>query len=320
MKQETFNQIVKKFQQGKDKDDQALDIHYFMVKDSEDQEFLYAFNDAKGPRDIRSISKTVLTLFFGVLMQRSKEGKYPKIDEETYIYPILKNVVHIKSSENKEKFQKVQIKHLLTHTVGYDKVLMIRGDIVDMDPYDYLDYVVNAPIVHKPGDKYLYSNAGFYLLAAVLQEFLKEDLLEVISREFFEPLGIDTYEWEKYGNYIAGATRLWLLPEDLMTIGKLLLNKGQYNGKEFYTETWHQEMLKIRARTEDVDTPDAIFRRYGYGYGLWRAKENIFFGHGTDGQMLIVLPEKDTIILTLSTQVDMKPLEKIVNQFITNEI
>src|SRR5699024_8526270 len=121
MKQETFNQVVKQFQQGKDEDDQALDIHYFMVKDSEDQEFLYAFNDAKGPRDIRSISKTVLTLFFGVLMQRSKEGKYPKIDEETYIYPILKNVVHIKSSENKEKFQKVQIKHLLTHTVGYDK-------------------------------------------------------------------------------------------------------------------------------------------------------------------------------------------------------
>ena len=320
MNQETFNQVVKEMKDTKDKNNESLNIHYLMVKDKEDQEFFHAFQNAEGPRDIRSISKTVMTLFFGIVMERAKDGLYKEITEETYIYPILKDVIDIQSIENKKKFQKIQIKHLLTHTVGYDKVLMMRGDIQDMDPYDYLDYVVNSPIVHKPGDNYLYSNAGFYLLSAVLQEFLGEDLLQVFEREFFKPLGIDNYKWEKYGNYLAGATRLWLMPEDLMAIGKLLLNKGTYNGVQLYSETWHEKMLKIREYTEKVDTPDAIFKRYGYGYGLWRAKNSIFFGHGTDGQMLVIVPEKDTIILTLSRQSDMKPLEAIVNKMIENNI
>ena len=320
MNQEAFNQVVNQFKETRDKKENPLDIHYFMIKDKEDQEFLYAFNDAEGPRDIRSISKTVMTLFLGVLMKRSKEGLYKEISEETYIYPILKDVVDIRDPENLEKFQQVQIKHLLTHTVGYDKVLMMRGDIKDMDPYEYLDYVVNSPIVHEPGTKYLYSNAGFYMLSAVLQEFLGEDLLDVFEREFFKPLGIEDYKWEKYGNYLAGATRLWLLPEDLMVIGKLMLNKGMYNGVRLYSENWQDEMLIVRERTEKVDTPDATFRRYGYGYGLWRAKHSIFFGHGTDGQMLVIVPKEDTIILTLSTQSDMKPLEAIVNETIEKRL
>lgn len=320
MNQEAFNQVVNQFKETRDKKENPLDIHYFMIKHKEDQEFLYAFNDAEGPRDIRSISKTVMTLFLGVLMKRSKEGLYKEISEETYIYPILKDVVDIRDPENLEKFQQVQIKHLLTHTVGYDKVLMMRGDIKDMDPYEYLDYVVNSPIVHEPGTKYLYSNAGFYMLSAVLQEFLGEDLLDVFEREFFKPLGIEDYKWEKYGNYLAGATRLWLLPEDLMVIGKLMLNKGMYNGVGLYSKNWHEEVLKVRESTEKVDTPDATFRRYGYGYGLWRANNSIFFGHGTDGQMLVIVPKEDTIILTLSTQSDMKPLEAIVNETIEKRL
>lgn len=316
MNQEEFNQVVNQFKETKDKNKNPLAIHYFMIKDEEDHEFLHAFNDAEGPRDIRSISKTVMTLFFGILMEKSKEGAYPEVSEETYIYPILKDVVDIRDIENHKKFQKVQIKHLLTHTVGYDKVLMMRGDIKAMDPYDYLDYVVNSPIVHEPGEKYIYSNAGFYMLSAVLQELLGEDLLDVFGREFFKPLGIENYKWEKYGNYLAGATRLWLLPEDLMAIGKLMLNKGMYNGVRLYSENWQDEMLIVRERTEKVDTPDATFRRYGYGYGLWRAKHSIFFGHGTDGQMLVIVPEEETILLTLSTQSDMKPLEAIINETI----
>src|SRR5690625_492568 len=109
-----------------------------------------------------------------------------------------------------------------------------------MEGKDFINYLVNYPIVYEPGQYYLYSNAGFYLLSVVLEEFLQEDLLSVMSRELFNPLGIETFKWEKYGPYIAGATRLWLLPEDLMKFGELLLNDGKYEGKVLLNKDWYK--------------------------------------------------------------------------------
>src|SRR5690625_5205387 len=89
----------------------------------------------------------------------------------------------------------------------------MRDDITHLDPFAYLHYIVNYPIVYEPGEYYLYSNAGFYLLGVVLQEFLQEDLLIFIKRELLDPLGVKNFKWEKYGDYIAGATRLWYFQE-----------------------------------------------------------------------------------------------------------
>jgi CubicO group peptidase (beta-lactamase class C family) len=319
MEKENFENVVNKLEKARDGQNEPLNMHYLLIQEKE-QTFLHAFGDKKGPSDIRSISKTVLTLFLGVVIRLSEQGKYPEINEETYIYPIIKNVINLENKENLEKLKKVQIKHLLTHTTGYEKVLLMRQDIVEMDPYDYLDYVVNAPLVHEPGEYYLYSNAGFYLLGVALQEFLQKDLIEVIKKEFFHPLGISEFTWENYGNYIAGATRLWLLPEDLVKFGELLLNKGTYQGQQLITEAWLQKMLIPRIYTPEVDTPTATFRRYAYGYGTWLAKEPIYFGHGTDGQILAVIPEKKAVILTLAEQPDIAPIEEVVDEIIREKL
>lgn len=319
MKQEEFNNIVNMFKKEKDKNNQSLNMHYLLIKEK-DQCYLHHFNDRKQPSDIRSISKTVLTIVLGVVIKLSQEGKYPKITDETYIYPIIKHVINLENKENEAKLKKVKIKHLLTHTVGYKDALLMRDDITHLDPFEYLNYVVNAPIVYEPGEYYLYSNAGFYLLGVVLQEFLEEDLLIFIKREVFDLLGLLDFKWEKYGNYIAGATRLWLLPEDLLKFGELLLQNGKVNGKQLISENWIRKMLTINNYTNSVDTPHATFRRYAYGYGVWLAKDPFYFGHGTDGQTLTIIPDKETIIITLADQPDIKPIENMINYIITNKV
>lgn len=319
MNEKKFSRIVDLFLQTKDRHNNTLNMNYLLIHQNE-QTYVHHFKNWNKPSDVRSISKTVMTIAFGIVKKLAKEGKYPEINENTYIFPIIKDGVTIKNKENIPKLKKVQIKHLLTHTIGFEDVLLMRNDIIDIDPYSLVDYVINYPIVHEPGDYYLYSNAGFYLLSVVLQEFLQEDLHTFLQRELFEPLGIKNFTWEKYGNYIAGATRLWLMPEDLLAIGQLLLNNGKYNGRQILPASWIQKMLQINTHTKNVDTPHAIFRRYGYGYGLWLAKKNIYFGHGTDGQILAIIPEKDAIIITLSEQEDMKPIEHIVNQIIEQKL
>lgn len=69
-------------------------------------------------------------------------------------------------------------------------------------------------------------------------------------------------------------------------------------------------ILSKSSETPRVDTPNRLFRRFAYGHGLWLAKEKaIFFGHGTDGQTLIILPEEKTILASLSIQQDPHLLE-----------
>lgn len=81
------------------------------------------------------------------------------------------------------------------------------------------------------------------------------------------------FKWKRYGKYIAGATRLWLLPEDLLKFGELLLQHGKVNGRKLISEDLLQKMRTINTFTNAVDTPNATFRRYAYGYGIWIAKD-----------------------------------------------
>lgn len=319
MKVNQFDKIVNSFKSARDKNDDSLTMHALLIKQVEET-YSHNFRTEIEPSDVRSISKTILTLALGRVMKLADEGKYPMINEETFIYPIIKDVVNLKKSTNLETIKKIQIKHLLTHTIGYEDVLLMRDDILNIDPFELLDYVVNYPIVHEPGEYYLYTNAGFYLLSVVLEEFLNEDLTLFLKRELFDPLSIEQFQWDKYGKYVAGATRLWLLPEDLVKFGELFLNQGQVSGEQIISKEWIGKMLNITTYTKELDRPERSFRRYGYGYGIWLAKDSFYFGHGTDGQRLIVLPTEKTIILTLAKQVDTNPIDKILNLIVKDLI
>lgn len=318
MDEKRFVKILEKIFKTKDQKGNPLNIHHFLYQKN-GLRFSHNFSN-KQYCDIRSISKTILAIALGVVIKKSEEGELPPINENTYIYPIIKDKITLTNLDNLSKLKKIQIKHLLTHTIGYEDILLMREDIVSINPYTLLNYAINYPIVHEPGTYYLYSNAGFYLLSVVLEEFLKEDLTNFLTRELFEPLSIYTFTWEKYGHYLAGATRLWLLPEDVAAFGELLLNGGQYNNHQLITKEWIQKMISPQIYTKEMDISSRTFRRYSYGYGIWIAKENLFFGHGTDGQILAVYPEEKTIIVTLSEQKDIKPIEDIVDQILTGKL
>src|SRR5690625_6177800 len=82
MDQTTFNEIVQQFKETEDNKKQALKMNALMIKQKE-QKFLYSFKKTQSLSDVRSLSKTILTIFLGVLIRRSDEGKYPKDRKST---------------------------------------------------------------------------------------------------------------------------------------------------------------------------------------------------------------------------------------------
>lgn len=303
-----FNHFVKLFETARDQQGNPLNMHYLLVQQG-DVEFVHRFQGRTEPSDIRSLSKTVMALLTGIVTET-----HPGFDDEMPVWPILERVSTLTNQDNLERLQRVKVKHLLNHTIGYDQLLLMRGDIAGLDPFSYVDHVINTPIVHEPGEHYLYSNAGFYLLSVVLQEFLGEDLYAFADRVLFTPLGINKPKWERYGNYVAGATRLWLQPEELRSIGRLFLDEGA----GIVSPQWLERLRRPTVLTPDVDTPtNEYFRRYAYANGLWLGeKDGIYFGHGTDGQTLAMVPEHDAVVVTTAHQVDVVRLEEIVDELI----
>lgn len=306
--EQKFNHFVELFEAARDQQGNPLNMHYLLVQQG-DVEFVHRFKGRTDPSDIRSLSKTVMALLTGIVTETHAD-----FDDEMPVWPILERVSTLTNTDNLERLLRVKVKHLLNHTIGYDQLLLMRGDIAGLDPFSYVDHVINAPIVHEPGEHYLYSNAGFYLLSVVLQEYLGEDLYAYADRVLFTPLGIDKPKWERYGNYVAGATRLWLQPEELRSIGRLFLDDGAGIG----SPQWLERLRRPTVLTPGVDTPtNEYFRRHAYANGLWLGeRDGIYFGHGTDGQTLAMVPRHDAVVVTTAHQVDVVRLEEIVDALI----
>ncbi|MEM9340833.1 MAG: serine hydrolase domain-containing protein [Bacteroidota bacterium] len=97
--------------------------------------------------------------------------------------------------------ESIKIKHLLNHTSG----LRNHNVLLDLKGFDYAysgytnqsieslifkQYALN----HVPGEKMLYSNSNYVLLALIVQRVAKKGLADFAEEELFQPLGLsDTF-------------------------------------------------------------------------------------------------------------------------------
>ncbi len=82
----------------------------------------------------------------------------------------------------------VTLHQLLTHTAGF-----LRDVGFDEEPIgrsDYLERVGTTPLMHEPGDRYVYSNVGYALLGAVIEFETGEPYENYLRTALFEPAGM----------------------------------------------------------------------------------------------------------------------------------
>ena len=251
--------------------------------------------------DVRSISKTVLSLTCGILINESR-GEF---NLDTYIYPIIKDKMNLENKNNLAYLKEIKVKHLLTHTTGYRDLLLYSKDIRESDYDDLFDYVINYPLYHRPGTHFLYSNAGYYLLAITMEEYLKYDLFDFVQDKLLKPLGIENRSWDKFGNYIAGATKINLNAYDMLKIGQVIINDGSFNGQQLVDKKYIDLMQKPYQKSMYEVKRKYISEDY-YGYGIWISERGVVFASGTGGQLIVILKDMDLIIVTTNFGSDSK--------------
>jgi CubicO group peptidase (beta-lactamase class C family) len=109
----------------------------------------------------------------------------------------------------------------------------------------------------------------------------------------------------------SGGWGLHIKTEDMAKLGQFYLQKGKWQGKQLLNEAWFEEATKAH-----ITQPPQWFPKdgnpkesdwvQGYGYQIWRCRHNAFRADGAVGQFIIVLPEKDAVVVTTANIKDMQ--------------
>lgn len=79
----------------------------------------------------------------------------------------------------------ITIDQVLTHSAGLSEYS--GPDYKELSKENLLKKVGNRDLKFKPGEKYLYSNTGYSVLALIIEKVTNQDFEKVISDLFFEP-------------------------------------------------------------------------------------------------------------------------------------
>ncbi len=86
--------------------------------------------------------------------------------------------------------RKITLHHLLTHSSGVQDPPGV-GDFDAIARDEYVSRVLALPLEFEPGTRYAYSNAGFSLLAAIIEQVAGAPYEAYLRTTFFKPLGME---------------------------------------------------------------------------------------------------------------------------------
>lgn len=125
--------------------------------------------------DIGSITKQLTA---AAILRLESEGKLQVTD------PIGKHFEGV--PEDKKG---ITLHHLLTHSAGLEDVF--SGDYDEMPRESLVQAAFESKLLWPPGTRYQYSNAGYSLLAIVVEKVSKQPYESYLRETFFKPAGME---------------------------------------------------------------------------------------------------------------------------------
>lgn len=249
------------------------------------------------PHTMYSVSKSFTATAVGFAVAERK------LSVEDKVVSFFPNEV---PNYNDPALSALRIKDLMSMSVGQQPDP--TGPVVISD--NWARTFLNTPILHEPGSEFLYNSAATYMLSAIVQQVTGQKIMDYLKPRLFQPLGITGIDWEVSPQGVnTGGWGLRLKTEDMAKFGQLFLQNGVWNGKQILPKAWIEEaaamkiMQNPKATQAQKDSSDWL---QGYGYQMWRSRNNSYRGDGAFGQYILVLPEKDAVIIITSETDNMQ--------------
>ena len=234
-------------------------------------------------RTVYSLSKTFTAMAIGIA---AGEGKI-RLDERIVdLFP-----EQAKNTPDSPQLQMLTIRHLLMMSTGQGNEPFHQENAWD----DAISAFLREPFADAPGETFRYNTGATYMLSAALKQ-RGIDLEEYLREKLLTPMGITGTRWIRDPNGICtGGFGFSLHPEDIAKLGILLMQSGRWNGQQLVPEWYVREAT--RRQIGNGDDPNSDWAQ-GYGYQIWQCRHGAFRAAGMYGQLCVVHPATDTILVT----------------------
>lgn len=263
---------------------------------------------ANRQHDLRSATKSITSLLMGIAVD---QGFVASVDEPVFRY--LPNLVPGKNRDARKS--QITIRHLLTMATGLDCNDWDQHSEGQEDKVyrkkDWLQYFLDLPMIAEPGQGSYYCTMAQVLAMEVISQASGMPIDEFAERYLFGPLNIRNVSWGHTSRkeVIASGKRLYMTPRDMAKIGQLVLNGGQWDGKQLISEKWIKEATSVQTNISGFD----------YGFLWWiipfETDETTLLARaatGNGGQYILVYPEAELVAVftggAYNSQDDKLPL------------
>ena len=184
---------------------------------------------------------------------------------------------------------------------------------------DWTRAILATEFSFKPGDKFEYNSINGYILSVIVSKVTGKKMADYLDEKLFTPLGIEEFHWlESPQGHNTGGWGIYLSTEDLAKFGLFILHQGEWNGKQLLSKEWWQKATYPHIPqyknviTDPVEIDNLIKSRdywsQGYAYQMWNCPDGAVRMHGANGQLGIIFPDKNAVVIVTSHLWDEKRL------------
>lgn len=268
--------VLEQYQQGNN-DFINFEQGIKVVKGSQD--FVWT---ADKPHYVASVTKAVTATLTGIALQQTG------LTVDATLAQLLPEDPMIKADAQKAS---ISLHQLLSMQAGFVWDEWTGQDLVKLwQQQNFVDFLLQQPNT-GPGKSWTYNSALPNLVLTLLQKQLKQQLQPWAKQQLFDKLGFTKYRWDTQPDGVPeGSARLWLTPRDMLKLGILYLQQGQWQGEQLLPDGWVQQMTSPHAKSPAGD----------YGYYFWLRQQDgvsYYTAEGDGGQYIAVFPTLEMVLV-----------------------
>ena len=158
-----------------------------------------------------------------------------------------------------------------------------------------------------------------YILSAIVTKVTGKKMADYLNEKLFKPLGIEDYYWcESPQGINTGGWGLYITTESFAKMGQFILQKGEWNGKQLLCAEWfdkatYPHIMQYQNKVTDPVRLEELKRsrnqwEQGYAYQMWNCTDGAVRMHGANGQLGIIFPDKNAVVITTAYSTDTKKM------------
>jgi CubicO group peptidase (beta-lactamase class C family) len=209
----------------------------------------------------------------------------------------------------------ITLQHLLEMRSGLawieDYVEGNESDVIDMlfgsGKDDHAAHAMKQPLASTPGNEWYYSSGTTNIVARLLGDALgdkngsSDQTMTFMQKRLFDAIGMSsaTVQYDAAGTFV-GSSYVYATARDFAKFGELYLRDGMCGTTRILPVGWVDH---ARAQTVIDDETGQ-----GYGAHWWTqpGEPGSLVASGYEGQQILVIPERDLIIVRLGKTISEK--------------